>query len=163
MASPRPRRPIFGSSTPFFLQLLFMVTTRFITPTSSSSNGCLWKCAVVDNRTSEDDGACIFTPTSQSEVSSCDNTLTAISNVNEGQLPDGCRPGSTASLQVNKCNVYQASSVATGSCGSQQMSPGAMPLTNGNCIKVSSAALTGTQLNWATVQVYAIGLRNKVM
>lgn len=75
----------------------------------------------------------------QSTVDACTSGLTAITNVVEHSLATGCAPGDAAEFANQKCNVYKASDVAAGTCGSAEKAVSPLPLTNGDCVKVQCA------------------------
>ena len=131
----------------------------------ASSNGCLWKCDVP--ATGDAAGLCVFTPTTAQEIADCPGATTdlaPISTVYEGDdPPDGCGVGSAALLSVGRCDVRRSGSVTDGTCSPQQLTPSPLPLTNGDCVVTVDTALSGTQLGWATVMVYGLALRNKLM
>ena len=128
-----------------------------------SSNGCLWECDVATS--GDNANQCVFAAQSQNDVTACDAELEAISHVvTSGAVPDGCRPGSAVALSEGKCDVRRASDVATGTCGSIQLGPSPMPLSNGDCAVVLDDALTSDlQLAWSSAMIYGLLLREKVL
>lgn len=140
---------------------LLVAAALVMASASASSNGCLWTCDVSDS--GDEAGLCVFEAASQAAVTACNADLTAITTINEGELAAGCSPADASSFAGPSCNVFSASNVVDGTCGSNAKTPAPMPLTNGDCVKAGATVSDGQQVNWALIQAYGIALRRKIM
>lgn len=157
-----PTTTTMKQGTTLLLLLAFAVVAAAVVPSvRASGNGCLYKCDISVGQ------PCVFEAALQSEVDECTTrigvaSMTAISTIAQHSLASGCAPEDAASFGTQQCNAFSSSSVPDGTCGTTPKAATPQPLTNGDCVKTTAAAVSPDTHNWAAIQSYGMALRNKV-